>query len=70
MTKLVVQYVNDRNELEKHEASESSCPIEIPENAKNIEVSFKVLRFFGVWCDIKKNYRFKNVGVNLQGHKF
>ena len=57
--KLVVQYINGRNELEKHEASESSCPIEIPENAKNIEVSFKVLRFIGVWCDIKKYDRFK-----------
>ena len=58
-SKLVVQYINGRNELEKHEASESSCPIEIPENAKNIEVSFKVLRFIGVWCDIKKYDRFK-----------
>ena len=58
-SKLVVQYINDKNELEKHEATASSCPIEIPNNVKDIEVRFEVLRFIAKWCDVKKYDRFK-----------
>ena len=58
-SKLVVQYINDKNELEKHEATASSCPIEIPNNVKDIEVRFEVLRFIATWCDVKKYHRFE-----------
>ena len=30
----------------------------IPENAKDVEVRFQVLRFIGTWCDVKKYDRF------------
>ena len=42
--KLVIRYINDKNEVEKYEATDSSCPIEIPKNTKNIEVRFQVMR--------------------------
>ena len=58
-SKLVVQYINDKNKLEKHEATASSCPIEIPNNVKDIEVRFEVLRFIATWCDVKKYDRFE-----------
>ena len=59
VSKLLVQYTNDNNELEKREAKPSSCPIEIPKKAKNIEVRFKVMRFISNWCDVKKYDRFE-----------
>ena len=59
VSKLVVQYINDKNEKEKREAKASSCPIQIPNNVKDIEVRFEVLRFIATWCDVKKYDRFK-----------
>ena len=55
--KLVVQYTNDKNEV-KYVASRNFYPIEIPKNAKDIEVRFKVRRYY-LWCDVKKYDRSK-----------
>ena len=58
ISKLIVQYTNDENEVVKKEESGSGSSIEIPENAKDVEVRFQVLRFIGTWCDVKKYDRF------------
>ncbi|XP_028403313.1 uncharacterized protein LOC114526020 [Dendronephthya gigantea] len=61
-SKMLVDYkVNGRSQHEEVEYSEGS--ILLPNNATNIEIRFQVMRFPGVWCDVKKYDRFKSCWV-------
>ncbi len=42
------------NDEKKFIRKGSRSSVEIPENAKNIEVTFQVMRFIKTWCDVKK----------------
>ena len=57
-SRLVVQYINDKNEVE-NVMRENSCQIEIPKNAKDIEVKFEILQLPLLWSAVKKYDRFK-----------
>ncbi|XP_028415130.1 uncharacterized protein LOC114538185 [Dendronephthya gigantea] len=69
-SKMIVDY--DQNDERKHiEVEDSENSILIPKDAANIEVSFKVMRGPGVWCDVKKYDRFEKYWVKpTQPHIF
>ena len=67
---MIVEYFWN-GKRKKHEVKDSENSILIPKDATNIEVSFKVMRFAGVWCDVKKYDRFKKSWVEpIQPHVF
>jgi hypothetical protein len=41
-------------EEKTYEVKGSGKTVKIPAGARNIKVSFKVMRFIAVWCDVKK----------------
>ena len=58
ISKMIVKYVNDRGEKVQREVSGSGQSIGLPEEARDVKVWFEVLRFPGIWCDVKKYDRF------------
>lgn len=58
MSKMIIEYTESGG---KHQIKEtnSEFALEIPIDAVAIKVYFKVMRFIGVWCDVKKWDRFE-----------
>ncbi|CAG2188098.1 unnamed protein product [Mytilus edulis] len=58
-SKMIVEYRCNNKPLQK-ETSGSGTAIEIPIDAEDVKVYFKVMRFIITWCDLKKWDRFEN----------
>ena len=57
-SKMIVEYVNDSGEKVQREVNGSGQSIMLPEEARDVKVWFKVLRFAWVGCFVKKYDRF------------
>lgn len=58
VSKMFVEYTDEDDGLQK-KVTESGNAIEIPIDAKHVKIFFKVMRFIGVWCIVKKLDRFR-----------
>ena len=60
-SKMIVKYKLDGEGQKAKETSGSGTSVEIPIQAKEVKISFQVLRFIGTWCDVQKWDRFRKV---------
>lgn len=58
MSKMIIGYTEPHGEKKK-QSTNSGNPIEIPIDSRDIRVSFEVIRFISIWCDVKKWDRFE-----------
>ena len=71
VSKMIVEYVNDQRKKVQKEVRGSGNSIELPETARDVQVRFQVLRFPGIWCDVKKYDRFNKCWCKPTGrHNF
>ena len=69
VSQMLVDY--EDNGKSEHEVKGSKSSIRIPNKATNIKVRFQVMRFPGIWCDVKKYDRFKKCWIEpSQTHTF
>ncbi|XP_028415057.1 uncharacterized protein LOC114538145 [Dendronephthya gigantea] len=61
-SKMLVDYEED-GKVKFHQAHGSGSSIVLPNNATNINVRFQVMRFPGIWSDVKEYDRFKKCWV-------
>lgn len=58
MSKMIIEYTENHGE-QKKQTTNSGSAIEIPLDARNVRVSFEVMRFIKTWCKVKKWDRFE-----------